>query len=125
MIHNGPLLSAAGKTDMFTTLTNGYIQNQIHRYVLGTGAKNTMMAQYRHMIDFMHFPPFKRFIQPTLREANNVWHRRARCRAEGQAKPPLGQGCGLYQPVECVSCVLCVSVRCACVHIETVCACVI
>ena len=63
-------------TDMQTTLTNGYLQNVVQRYVLGVEPWNdptggNMQGEGWIMENYMNFPPFKNPQRPTLREAND------------------------------------------------------
>ena len=76
ILHNGPLRRGAtpdidDDTDMVTTLTNGYMQNVLQRYVLGVEHTSNAMGEGAIMENYMGFPPFARPTHPTLREVND------------------------------------------------------
>ena len=76
ILHNGPLRRGAtadinDDTDLVTTLTNGYMQNVLQRYVLGVEHATNAMGEGRVMEEYMGYPPFRHPTHPTLREAND------------------------------------------------------
>ena len=76
ILHNGPLKRGTtpdinDDTDMVTTLSNGYMQNVIQRYVLGVEHTGNAMGEGGIMESYMGYPPFAHPTQPTLREAND------------------------------------------------------
>ena len=76
IIHNGPIAKGdptqiSDDTDLFTSLTNGYMQNVCQRYVLGVEATSNFVGEGGIMTHYMGYPPFKNPNHPTLREAND------------------------------------------------------
>jgi hypothetical protein len=76
ILHNGPLKLGGGSipddSDLLTTLSNGYLQNVCQRWLLGVEEKGNYEGECNNiMTKFMHFAPFEKPDEPTLREANN------------------------------------------------------
>ena len=76
ILHNGPVdkgdpTQISDDTDLFTTLSNGYLQNVCQRYVLGVEASNNFVGESNIMVEYMNYPPFTNTTKPTLREAND------------------------------------------------------
>lgn len=77
LIHNGPLddsdpAGCKDDTDLFTSLTNGYLQNVCQRFVLGVEADSNLEGEHEIMTGYMGLPKFSRGPgDPTLREANS------------------------------------------------------
>lgn len=62
---------APDDTDLPTTLTNGFLQNVCHRYLLGYETYFNFNAESNIQMIFMHYPQFKQYDRPTMREAND------------------------------------------------------
>lgn len=73
LIHNGPYLDSevGDDTDLNTTLLNGYLQNVVHRYVLGYDKDGHALAESATMERLFGYPAFKNTSDPTLIEAND------------------------------------------------------
>jgi hypothetical protein len=76
IIHNGPIFDKGDTpyklddTDVFTTMNNGYIQNIIHRWVLGREDKDNYYGQSNIMQKYLKYPAFSNMMSPTLQESN-------------------------------------------------------
>jgi hypothetical protein len=73
LIHNGPVHESevGDDTDLITTLQNGYLQNVVHRYVLGFDKDGHAVAEGTTMQRLFGYPPYRNTSDPTLREAND------------------------------------------------------
>jgi hypothetical protein len=73
LIHNGPVYESevGDDTDLITSLQNGYLQNVIHRYVLGFDKDGHAAAEGKTMERFFGYPRYKNLSDPTLCEAND------------------------------------------------------
>ena len=75
ILHNAPIVPGANQidddTDLFTTLTNSYLQNVCQRYLLGVEPKNNFAGEQDIMVRYLNYPSFKDPTHPTLREAND------------------------------------------------------
>jgi hypothetical protein len=81
VVHNGPWHAdepgqVGDDTSLNTSLENGYLQNIVHRYLLGMETKDHFRAEQYLMTQYMNFPLFKNVEHPTMREANDrvVYH---------------------------------------------------
>jgi hypothetical protein len=74
IIHNAPIKTSqiGDDTDLWTTLSNQYLQNVIQRYVLSSEeSRANMVGEGAIMVNSLNYKPFKNANFPTLREAND------------------------------------------------------
>lgn len=75
LIHNLPVTpgrdTIGDDTDLFTTMTNRYLQNVCQRYLMGTESTSHFIGESDVMVNVMHYPPFSDPTHPSLREAND------------------------------------------------------